>query len=89
MRRIVRRNRFLKELRRLKRRGQDINELLAAIDLLVEDGELPSGYNSHQLIGEWEGIWECHIEPDWLLIYEVTDDEVILHRTGSHRYLFG
>jgi mRNA interferase YafQ len=68
MRKVVRRNRFLRELRQLKRRGLDIRELLAAIDLLVEDGELPAGYNPHLLTGEWEGIWECHIDPDWLLI---------------------
>jgi mRNA interferase YafQ len=89
MRKVVRRNRFLRELRQLKRRGLDIQELLAAIDLLVEDGELPAGYNPHLLTDEWEGIWECHIDPDWLLIYEITADQVILHRTGSHTDLFG
>jgi mRNA interferase YafQ len=40
------------------------------------------------LTGEWGGVWECHIEPDWLLIYEVTDREVILIRTGTHSELF-
>jgi mRNA interferase YafQ len=89
MRKIVRRERFLQDLRQLKRRGLDIHELLDAIDLLAEDGELPASYNPHMLTGEWRGIWECHIEPDWLLIYETTDTEVLLHRTGSHQYLFG
>ena len=39
--------------------------------------------------GEWKGVWECHIDPDWLLIYEVTVDEVLLIRTGTHSALFG
>lgn len=89
MRLVVRGNRFQDQLKRLKRRGYNMRELYAAVDLLAEDGKLPAGYNPHLLTGEWGGIWECHIEPDWLLIYEVTDDEVILHRTGSHEDLFG
>jgi mRNA interferase YafQ len=49
---------------------------------------LPPSYHPHRLSREWSGVWECHIEPDWLLIYAVTDREVILIRTGSHRDLF-
>jgi mRNA interferase YafQ len=89
MRRVVRRNRFVKELQQIKRRNLDIRELLAVIDLLADDGAVPEGYKPHRLTGEWEGIWECHIEADWLLIYEITDHEVILHRIGSHLDLFG
>ena len=44
--------------------------------LLAEIGTLPPGYRPHELSGEWKGVWECHIEPDWLLIYNVTDEEV-------------
>lgn len=43
---------------------------------------------AHQLSGEWKGVWECHIEPDWLLIYSVTPNEVVLIRTGTHSDLF-
>ena len=89
MRRVVRRNRFVKELQQIKRRNLDIQELLAVIDLLADDGAVRKGYNPHRLTGEWEGIWECHIEADWPLIYEVTDHEVILHRIGSHLDPFG
>jgi len=57
--------------------------------MLAVDGELPAGYRAHKLSGEWKGVWECHIEPDWLLIYEVTANELVLIRTGTHRDLFG
>jgi mRNA interferase YafQ len=56
--------------------------------LLSENGELPEGYRPHILTGEWASVWECHIEADWLLIYQVTDDEVILLRTGTPSDLF-
>ena len=88
MRAVVRSTRFRNELKRLKRRGFNMAELYATIDLLAEDGELPPGYSPHKLSREWVGILECHIEGDWLLIYEVTDKEVILHRTGTHADLF-
>jgi len=70
------------------RHGKNIEELLAAVELLAEDGELPEGYLPHMPTGDWKGVWECHIEPDWLLIYEITDREVILLRTGTHSELF-
>ncbi|MBW8308042.1 MAG: type II toxin-antitoxin system YafQ family toxin [Candidatus Paracaedibacteraceae bacterium] len=50
---------------------------------------MPKKYRDHILIGEWEGYRECHIQPDWLLIYSITEHEVILVRTGSHSKLFG
>lgn len=89
MRRIAQQRRFRDDLRRQKRRGKDVEELIAAVELLAERGELPSGYRPHRLTGEWKGMWECHIESDWLLIYGVTEAEVLLVRTGSHSDLFG
>ncbi len=88
MRQIAQRRQFRHDLKRQKRRGKDIGDLIAAVELLAEQGALPSAYNPHKLSGEWSGVWECHIEPDWLLIYGVTDDEVLLIRTGSHADLF-
>jgi mRNA interferase YafQ len=88
MRRISQRKQFRSDLKRQKRRGKDIGELIAAVELLAEDGALPAAYGSHRLSGEWRGVWECHIEPDWLLIYSVTDEEVFLIRTGTHAELF-
>jgi len=89
MRRIAQRKQFRADLRRQKRRGKDIEELVAAVELLAEQGALPSAYQPHKLSGEWSGVWECHIEPDWLLIYTATQEEVLLIRTGTHADLFG
>jgi len=88
MRRIAQRRQFRDDLKRQKRRGKDIGDLIAAVELLAEQGTLPSAYRPHKLSGEWSGVWECHIERDWLLIYVVTDEEVLLIRTGSHADLF-
>ena len=88
MRRIAQRKQFRADLKRQKRHGKDIEELIVAVQLLVEQGELPARYRPHKLSGEWSGVGECHIEPDWLLIYAVTDAEVLLTRTGTHADLF-
>jgi mRNA interferase YafQ len=88
MRRIAQQRRFRIDLKRQKRRGKDIEELIAAVELLAETGMLPAGYRPHRLTGEWKGVWECHIEADWLLIYDVTPSEVLLIRTGTHSDLF-
>ena len=88
MRQIAQRRQFRDDLKRQKRRGKDLGDLIAAVELLAEQGELPSAYRAHKLSGEWSGVWECHVEPDWLLIYSVTDDEVLLIRTGTHTDLF-
>ncbi|MGA7490452.1 MAG: type II toxin-antitoxin system YafQ family toxin [Xanthobacteraceae bacterium] len=88
MRKVVQRTHFRNDLKRQKRRGKDVEELIAAVELLVETGALPEGYRPHQLTGEWKGVWECHIEADWLLLYEVTATEVLLIRTGTHSDLF-
>jgi mRNA interferase YafQ len=89
MRRVTQRRRFRDDLKRQKRRGKDIGDLIAAVELLAEHGTLPTAYRPHKLSGAWSGVWECHIEPDWLLIYVVTDEEVLLIRTGTHADLFG
>lgn len=62
--------------------------MIAVVELLAEDGALSAAYRPHKLSGEWKGVWECHIEPDWLLIYDVTPNEVLLIRTGTHADLF-
>jgi len=88
MRRIAQRKQFRADLKRQKRRGKDVDELITAVELVATEGTLPASYAAHKLSGEWSGVWECHIEPDWLLIYSVTDREVLLIRTGTHADLF-
>ena len=56
--------------------------------MLALGNELPAKYKAHYLSGNWKGYLECHIKPDWLLIYQTNIDEVILYRTGSHSNLF-
>jgi mRNA interferase YafQ len=89
MRRVTQHRRFRIDVTRQLRRGRNLDELIAVVESLAEDGALPAGYRPHRLTGEWKGVWECHIEPDWLLIYEITSDEVVLIRTGTHLELFG
>ncbi len=79
---------FKSDVKRQKRRGKDVGDLIATVELLADTGMLPAAYRPHKLSGEWKGVWECHIEPDWLLIYDVTDTEVLLIRTGTHADLF-
>jgi mRNA interferase YafQ len=88
MRRITQRKQFRNDLKRQKRRGKDLEDIITVVELLAETGTLPSAYRPHKLSGEWKGVWECHIEPDWLLIYDITDAEVLLIRTGTHSDLF-
>jgi mRNA interferase YafQ len=88
MREVIQRLQFRNDIRRMRRHDMDFEELKIVVDLLAEHGELPAGYQPHHLEGDWKGAWECHIEPDWLLIYEITDREVILLRTGTHSDLF-
>ena len=80
----------MKNLRRRSRFKRDYNLLLLAevIELLRCGESLPPSLKDHQLKGTWEGWRECHIEPDWLLIYKTTDKEVLVTATGTHADLF-
>ncbi len=72
----------------MKRRGKGQEKLFYTVELLVRSGYLPASFKPHKLSGEWDNVWECHIEPDWLLIYYVTEEGVMLIRTGTHADLF-
>lgn len=81
---------FKKDYKRIKRRGYDTRLLERAIELLAEGRGLPAEYRDHALSGNYGGCRECHIAPDWLLVYEVIDRELILYltRTGTHSDIF-
>ncbi len=70
------------------KRGVDEKKFLQIVELLVTDKSIPEKYRDHKLIGDYQGSRELHIEPDWLLIYKTTKNEVILERTGTHADLF-
>lgn len=83
-------SRFTKDLKLLARRGYDLNKIKFVISELANGNKLDSKYKDHQLTGDYSGKRECHILPDWLLIYEIKNDELLLYlvRTGSHSDLF-
>ena len=81
--------RFKKEFKTCVKRGYKMSLLQQAIDTLRIPAQLPLKNKDHNLSGNYSGYRECHIEPDWLLIYKQTDDELRLDRTGTHTDLFG
>jgi mRNA interferase YafQ len=81
-------SRFRRDVKRLMRQGVDLARLEAVVAILVTQRLLDERHRDHALIGNWKGYRECHIEPDWLLIYRIADDELQLVRTGSHAELF-
>lgn len=81
---------FQKDLKRVQRRGYDISLITEILKMLAAGEPLPAKNKDHALVGNYEGCRECHITPDWLLIYEVVEETVILYltRTGTHSDLF-
>lgn len=81
---------FKKDFKRIKKRGYDISRLERVIEMLANEMILPEQYKDHNLTGDYKGFRECHIAPDWLLVYQVNNNELvlILSRTGSHSDLF-
>ncbi len=82
--------RFQKDLKRAQKRGYEIDRLTEVIKKLADGEPLPAKHKDHSLTGDYAGCRECHITPDWLLIYETADNELILYllRTGTHSDLF-
>jgi mRNA interferase YafQ len=89
VREIVRATGFKKDVKRAQKRGKDMDKLKAIIQLLLDDGPLEPRHRDHPLKGDWIGYRDLHIEPDWLLLYRVTEMELMLARTGTHADLFG
>ena len=88
--RIVQTGMFKKDLKTALKRGYNLNLLGVVVDSLASGEALPERYKDHNLTGGFKGCRECHITPDWLLIYEIADSELILYltRTGTHSDLF-
>lgn len=83
-------NRMKRDVKLMKKRGKDISKLEKVLDKLAHNEILPEKNKDHQLKGVWKDFRECHIEPDWLLIYRIEENELILYATatGSHADLF-
>lgn len=91
MYKIVYTNRMKKDAKIMKKRGKDMTKLVDVLSLLASGNPLPVQYKDHQLTNNLKDFRECHIEPDWLLMYQIYEDVLILSATatGSHADLFG
>ncbi len=83
-------NRFRRDVKIAAKRGLDVEILKKVVGLLENEIPLPEKFRDHALTGDWAGFRECHLRPDWLLIYRVEQERAILHlvRTGTHSDLF-
>ena len=83
--------RMRKDIRRVKRRGKDLDKLIDVLNLLSNGEQLPEIYRDHQLEGDLGDFRECHIESNWLLVYKIDEGELILlaTATGTHADIFG
>lgn len=90
MLKLVTTSAFRKDYKRIKKRGYDLTLLEKVIDLLCEEKSLAPSYRDHALTGNYLGFRECHIQPDWLLVYAINHGDLILtaSRTGTHSDLF-
>ncbi len=81
---------FKKDFKLAKKQGKNIDKLFAVIEKLANGETLEPKHRDHDLVGNYKGCRECHIEPDWLLVYEIFEDVLVLmlYRTGSHSDLF-
>jgi mRNA interferase YafQ len=81
-------NQFKKDYKRAIAQGRDIKALRDMLTLLAREDKLPGQYKDHPLRGDWNQSRDCHIKADWVLIYRITGDTLILARMGSHSELF-
>ena len=88
MKSIRRTRQFRRDVQRMQRQGREIEKLKNVLEALVEGEPLAAQYRDHVLVGQYKGTRECHLEPDWLLVYELAETEIVLIRTGSHSDLF-
>jgi len=88
MKTISRTSRFKRDVKRMQQQGRELENLKRVLETLVNGEPLAAKYRDHVLVGQYKGTRECHIEPDWLLIYELAETEIVLIRTGSHSDLF-
>ncbi|WP_446008039.1 type II toxin-antitoxin system YafQ family toxin [Candidatus Electrothrix sp.] len=79
---------FERDIKRMRKRGKNMDKIKLIIRSLVAEESLDPIHRDHRLIGNWKGRRECHIESDWLLIYQYQSDSIIFERTGTHTDLF-
>lgn len=88
MLRIRRKSQFKKDWKKVERQRKNMELIKNIIEMLAYQKTLPPSAVDHPLQGQWSDFRECHIQPDWLLIYQQNEEELVLVRTGSHAELF-
>ena len=83
-------NQFKRDFKLAKKQGRNLEKLFEVVELLAEGKSLTAKYRDHELVGNYKGTRECHVEPDWRLIYEIREEVLVLmlYRLGSHSELF-
>lgn len=80
---------FDRDLKTATKRGKNLDKLWAVVECLMKGEPLAARHRPHRLSGNWSPCWECHIEPDWLLVWYQTEEELVLAASGTHSDLFG
>ena len=88
MKKLSQTKQFVRDVRRMRRRGKDIGKLKTVVGWLAQGKSLDAKHRDHALTGVWKNYRDCHIEPDWVLIYSTDKNNLRLERTGSHNDLF-
>lgn len=88
MKQLFQTKRFVKDAKRMAKRGKDLEKLMTVVRLLADDRPLDPRHRDHPLSGQWSSSRDCHIEPDWILIYSSGKTSLRLERTGTHSDLF-
>ena len=88
MLKVARSSQFKRDLKKIQKQHKDLNKLKLLITKIVNEEDLSIKYRNHKLIVNFKNCRECHVEPDWLLIYRYEKDQVVFERTGSHSDLF-
>lgn len=86
--RISQTSQFKKDIKKQIKRGKDLEKIKFVIEILLSGKDLPPKYCDYPLRGVWGNSRDCHIEPDWILIYRLSSEELRLERTGTHSDLF-
>ncbi len=88
MKKVSQTNQFSKDIKRMRKRGKDLEKLKVVVSILARNEPLDPKHRDHALAGSWKNARDCHIEPDWVLIYTADSQSLRLERTGTHSDLF-
>ena len=88
MKQVSQTKQFSRDVKRIRKRGKDLDKLREVVRLLAKGIQLPANYRDHPLMGPWRPSRDCHIEADWILIYTADRDSLRLERTETHNDLF-